>query len=487
MLELDNWFARDLEGLHVPWRGTAFPEPRLLRFNHALAEALGLPEELDTPDGAAFLGGSRLPESLTPVAQAYAGHQFGHFVPQLGDGRALLLGELVDGQGVYRDLHLKGSGPTPFSRGGDGKAALGPMLREFLVGEAMHALGIPTTRALAVVATGEWIQREGPRPGAVLARVALSHLRVGTFEYAATHLDPAGVKRLADHAIARHDPDLRTHETPYLALLERVIERQVQLVVRWMLVGFVHGVMNTDNTTISGESIDYGPCAFMEAYDPGTVFSSIDVHGRYAYGNQPGILEWNLARFAETLLPLIEADNPEHAVALATERIHDIPSRYQTLWLDGMRRKLGLASEEDEDLQLVEELLGHMQRDQVDFTQAFRALIAAAEGRAAPFRRLFAAHSPIDAWLARWQARLARDPQSQEARGASMRQTNPVYIPRNHKVEEALAAAEQEGDLSKFDRLLEAVRHPFEERPGFEDLARPAPEDFGPYRTFCGT
>ena len=487
MLTLDNRFARELEGLHVPWQGRVFPAPRMLRFNHDLARALGLPDGLDTPEGAAFLSGSRLPETLTPVAQAYAGHQFGHFVPQLGDGRALLLGELVDSGGVRRDLHLKGSGPTPFSRGGDGKAAVGPMLREFLIGEAMHALGIPTTRALAVVATGEWIQREGPRPGAVLARVALSHLRVGTFEYAATHLGPGGVKRLADHAIARHDPDLQGHETPYLTFLERVIERQVQLVVQWMLVGFVHGVMNTDNTTISGESIDYGPCAFMEAYDPGTVFSSIDVHGRYAYGNQPGILEWNLARFAETLLPLIEADSPEHAVALATERIHAIPSRYRVLWLDGMRCKLGLASREEEDLELVEALLGHLQHERVDFTQAFRALCDAAEGRIAPFRRLFDPASPIDVWLARWQARLARDSQSQEERRASMQRANPIYIPRNHKVEEALAAAERENDFSEFDRLLEAVRQPFDARPGLEDLAQPAPEDFGPYRTFCGT
>ncbi len=485
MLRLENTFAR-LHGLSVPWRGAVVPRPRLLLFNRALAAELGLPAELESGAGARFLCGMDLPEGLNPVAQAYAGHQFGHFVPQLGDGRALLLGEVVDPAGHRRDLHLKGSGPTPFARGGDGKAALGPMLREYVMGEAMHALGIPTTRALAVVATGERVLREGPRPGAVLARVAASHLRVGTFQYAAVHQGPEGVRRLADYAIRRHDPDLVEHENPYLALLERVIERQVALVTRWMLVGFVHGVMNTDNTTLSGETIDYGPCAFMEAHDPKTVFSSIDVLGRYAYGEQPGIIQWNLARLAETLVPLIDPNDPRRAVELASERIHAIPERQQALWRAGLREKLGLTTQAPGDEALAEDFLELLRRGRVDHTLGFRALADVAEGRTARLRGLFPAHVPVGGWLARWRERLAREPGGTASRAQVLRRVSPLYIPRNHKVEEALAAAEA-GDLGPIERLLEAVTRPFDERPGLEDHAEPAPEDFGPYRTTCGT
>ncbi len=485
MIELHNSYADALEGLYVPWKGLRFPAPRMALFNRELAAELGLPAALDSEEGAALLSGTP-PENATPLAQAYAGHQFGNFVPQLGDGRALLLGEIIGPDGLRRDLHLKGSGPTPFARGGDGRAALGPMLREYLMGEAMHALGIPTTRALAVVTTGERIRRQGLKPGAVLARIAASHLRVGTFEYAAARGNAADLRRLADYTIARHDPDLTARDDRYLALLERVIERQTRLVSRWMLVGFIHGVMNTDNMALSGETIDYGPCAFMDAHHPDTVFSSIDLRGRYAYRNQPVILQWNLARFAETLLPLIDPD-PERAVRLATERIEAVPGRYRALWLEGMRAKLGLAGAEPGDRALAEALTGHLHREGVDHTLAFRHLAAAARGDAAPFRALFGPASPIDDWLARWRRRLARGPRPPEECAAAMERINPLYIPRNHKVEEALEAAENSGDLSAFRRLLSAVTQPFDPRPGYASYAEPAPPEFGPYRTFCGT
>ncbi|OLT02057.1 hypothetical protein BJF90_04545 [Pseudonocardia sp. CNS-004] len=478
LLEFDHSYARELPGLSVPWTAAPVPAPALLALNEALAAELGLDAEaLRAPAGVALLVGSGLPDGAQPVAQAYAGHQFGAYVPRLGDGRALLLGELVDRGGRRRDLHLKGSGRTPFARGGDGKAAVGPMLREYVTGEAMHALGIPTTRALAVVATGEQVVRESLLPGAVLARVAASHLRVGTFQYAAAASEPALVRDLADHAIARHFPDVAGAERPYLEFYRRVVDAQASLVARWMLVGFVHGVMNTDNTTISGETIDYGPCAFMDAFDPATVFSSIDHRGRYAYANQPGIAQWNLARLGETLVPLIDEDT-DTAVEAATEVVTAFVERYEAYWASGMAAKLGL---ETPDTPLVQDLLALLHAQRVDFTRSFRALSAHLRG--GDVRPLFAEPDAFDAWVARWEALL---PPDRGAVAAAMDRVNPVYVPRNHLVEEAVAAATA-GDTAPFHRLVDAVASPFDERPGLERYAEPAPAGCGPHVTYCGT
>jgi uncharacterized protein YdiU (UPF0061 family) len=420
------------------------------------------------------------------VAQAYAGHQFGGYSPRLGDGRALLLGEVLDVHGRRRDLHLKGSGRTPFARAGDGKAAVGPMLRELVIGEAMHALGIRTTRALAVVATGEDVVRETLLPGAVLTRVAASHIRVGTFQYAARQGDPTLVRRLADHAIARHHPFVLDADRPYLAFYEAVVEAQAALIARWMLVGFIHGVMNTDNMTISGETIDYGPCAFMDAYDPGTVFSSIDRGGRYAYANQPPIAQWNLARLGETLLPLL-GDDADTALAAATDVLQSFPGRYHAHWIAGMRAKLGLADEHDEDAALIDDLLALLHAQRVDFTSCLRALSAAARGDAAPARALFGAPVAFDAWSARWQERLSAQASAPRELAAAMDRANPLYIPRNPRVEEALAAATA-GDLGPFEALADVLARPYDERPGLESYAAPAPAGFDDdYLTFCGT
>ncbi len=395
------------------------------------------------------------------------------------------MGEIIDREGKRRDLHLKGSGRTPFSRGGDGKAVLGPVLREFLIGEAMHALGIPTTRALAAVTTGELIVRNGREPGAVLARVASSHLRVGTFQFFAARGETERVRTLADYAIARHHPDLVGAEGRYLELLRRVRDAQADLVARWTLVGFVHGVMNTDNMTISGETIDYGPCAFIDAYDPRAVFSSIDHAGRYAYGNQPNVAQWNLARLAETLLPLIDAD-PDAAVRIATEEVNAFPGIYAARWLEGMRRKLGLVKELPGDLDLANGLFEAMERASVDFTMLFRALSSVVGGDAEPARALFAEPGEFDAWLERYRVRSGLEDLDARARARAMDRLNPVHVPRNHRVEAALAAA-GEGEMEPFDRLLDAVTRPFDARPGFEEFAGPAPAGFGPYVTFCGT
>jgi uncharacterized protein YdiU (UPF0061 family) len=477
---LDDRFARDLAEMAVPWQAEEAPDPRLLVLNESLATELRFdPAWLRSSDGLRLLVGNAVPSGATPVAQAYAGHQFGGFVPRLGDGRALLLGELVDVSGRVRDLHLKGSGRTPFARGGDGLAAVGPMLREYVVSEAMHALGIPTTRSLAVVATGRPVRRETLLPGAVLARVASSHLRVGSFQYARATGDVDLLRRLADHAITRHHPGAAESERPYLALFEAVVAAQASLVAQWMLVGFVHGVMNTDNMTISGETIDYGPCAFMDAFDPATVYSSIDHGGRYAYGNQPVVAEWNLARLAEALLPLLH-DDPEQAVALAVESLGAFRRQYDDAWSTGMRVKLGLPDGLDDAVAspLVDELLAQLQESHVDHTSFFRVLAAAARGDAEPARNLFLDLAAFDGWLQRWRA-LGPD-------ADAMDRVNPVYIPRNHLVEEALAAA-TEGDLAPLDGLLDAMTTPFDERPGLERYATPAPKDFGEYRTFCGT
>ncbi|MEU7908453.1 protein adenylyltransferase SelO family protein [Actinoplanes sp. NPDC049118] len=477
---LGNRFARELPEMAVPWQAAEPPEPRLLVLDEPLAGELGLdPAWLRGPDGVRLLVGAAVPGGATPVAQAYAGHQFGGFVPRLGDGRALLLGELVDGGGRVLDLHLKGSGRTPFARGGDGLAAVGPMLREYVVSRAMHALGIPTTRSLAVVATGRTVRRETPLPGAVLARVAGSHLRVGSFQYARATGDADLLRRLADHAIDRHHRPAAGAERPYLALFEAVVAAQAALVARWMLVGFVHGVMNTDNMTISGETIDYGPCAFMEAFDPAAVYSSIDHGGRYAYGNQPAVAEWNLARLAESLLPLLD-DDQERAVALATESLGGFRTRFDAALSSGRRAKLGLPGGLADAVvgPLVEELLALLHAGRVDHTSFFRALAVAARGDAGPARRLFTDSAAVGDWLARW---LALGPDAD-----AMDRVNPVYIPRNHLVEDALAAA-AEDDLEELRRLLGAVTAPFDERTGLERYAAPAPPDFGDYRTFCGT
>ena len=477
--DLAGGFARELPEMAVSWRAEEAPDPRLLVLNESLATDLGLdPASLRSPDGLRLLVGNFVPMGATPVAQAYAGHQFGGFVPRLGDGRALLLGELLDTGGRLLDLHLKGSGRTPFARGGDGLAAVGPMLREYILSEAMHALGIPTTRSLAVVATGRSVRRETLLPGAVLARVASSHLRVGSFQYARATGDTDLLRRLADHAIARHHPGAAEAGHPYLALFEAVVAAQASLVAQWMLVGFVHGVMNTDNMTISGETIDYGPCAFMEAFDPATVFSSIDEGGRYAYGKQPVVAEWNLARLAEALLPLFH-DDQEQAVTLAVEALGAFRRQYGAAWSAGMRAKLGLPDLDDAATSpLVDELLTLLQASHADHTSFFRYLGAAARGDAEPARGLLLDLAAFDAWLERWRA-LGPD-------ADVMDRVNPVYIPRNHLVEEALAAATA-GDLDPLQRLLDATAHPCDERPGLERYAAPAPQGFGAYRTFCGT
>jgi len=477
---LDSSFARELPEMTVAWQAEPAPDPQLLVLNEPLAADLGLDaDRLRGPDGVALLTGSGVPAGATPVAMAYAGHQFGGFNPRLGDGRALLLGELTDPAGYVHDLHLKGSGRTPFARGGDGLAAVGPMLREHVVSEAMAALGIPTTRSLAVVATGRTVRRETPLPGAVLARVASSHLRVGSFQYAAASGDVGLLRRLADVAIARHHPAAADAEQPYLALFEAVVAAQAQLVARWMQVGFVHGVLNTDNVTISGETIDYGPCAFLDAYDPATVYSSIDTGGRYAYGNQPIVTEWNLARLAEALLPLL-ADDQEQAVALAVPALERFRPQYGAAMTSGWAAKLGLPAGLDDAVTtpLVEGLLALLQADHVDLTSCCRALAGAARGDVPPVRDLFLDLAGIDTWLATWRA-LGPD-------ADAMDRVNPVYIPRNHLVEEALTAA-TDGDLDPLHRLLDAVTDPFTERPGLQRYAAPAPVDFGVYRTFCGT
>jgi uncharacterized protein YdiU (UPF0061 family) len=458
--------------------------------NDELATELGLDAEaLRTPEGLAMLVGNETPTGATPVAMAYAGHQFGGYSPRLGDGRALLLGELVDASGTRRDLHLKGSGRTPFARGGDGKAAVGPMLREYVISEAMHALGVPTTRSLAVVATGDPVVRETMLPGAILVRIAASHLRVGTFQYAAAHEDPTLLQRLADHAIARHHPDAAGAPNPYVAFFEAVSDAQASLIARWMNIGFIHGVMNTDNMTISGETIDYGPCAFMDAYDPATVFSSIDHGGRYAFGNQPQIAQWNLARLAESLLPLFDPDI-DTAVAMATERLQEFPDRYLGYWSEGMLAKIGLPADASDDVsagaELANDLLAMMHQNRVDFTGCFRALSAAMRGDREPVRLLFVDLAAIDAWLDRWLGRVAARSTDLSATADAMDRVNPIYIPRNHLVEEALAAATG-GDLTPFRQLVDVLSEPFVERSGSESYARPAGDGFGDYQTFCGT
>jgi uncharacterized protein YdiU (UPF0061 family) len=466
-IAFDHSYARDLPGTYLRATPDVAPAPSLLFLNLPLARHLGLSL---TPDQARdWFSGAALPPGADPIAQAYAGHQFGGFSPQLGDGRAHLLGEVLSPAGLRFDIQLKGSGKTPFSRGGDGKAAVAPMLREVLISEFMAAAGVPTTRALAVVATGEAVWRETKLPGAVLARVAASHLRVGTFQFFAARGDRAQVAALADYAIARHFPDLAGSSGRHLGFLDAVISAQARLIAQWMGLGFIHGVMNTDNMAISGETIDYGPCAFMEAYAPGTVFSSIDHQGRYAYANQPLILGWNLARLAEALVPLLDPD-PDRAVDLANDRLGGIAARYQAEWLTVMRRKLGLTGTDAGDAALADDLLAAMEG--ADWTLTFRRL-----ADTAALRPLFGDFTKMETWLPRWHARAG------EGAADRIAQSNPAVIPRNHKVEEALTAATA-GDMAPFDALLAAIRQPFAEA---EPYSLPAPTGFGPYVTFCGT
>ncbi len=473
----DNSYARVLPGTFLPVQPAPAPDPHLLVLNRQLAAELGLDPAALEPEAAQIFSGNQLPDGAEPIAQAYAGHQFGGFSPQLGDGRALLLGEVIDRSGRRRDIQLKGSGRTPFSRGGDGKAAVGPMLREYLIGEAMFALGIPTTRALAVVATGAPVLREVELPGAVLARVAASHIRIGTFQFFAARGEADKVKALADYTMARHYPDLQGAANPYVALFDAVVGAQARLIAQWMGVGFIHGVMNTDNMALSGESIDFGPCAFMESYAPGTVFSSIDHGGRYAYANQPLILGWNLARLAETLLPLFDADG-DRAVDIANDLLAGIAPRYRTAWVDVMRAKLGLIGLDENDGPLADDLLAAMQGQGADWTLTFRRLINAVDGDTALLRPLFADFAGIEAWLPRWRRRLAPDA------ALRMRAANPAVIPRNHKVEEALTAATA-GDMAPFRALLAAISTPFADAP--EAFTLPAPAGLGDYVTYCGT
>lgn len=485
-IAFDNSYASLPERFHARLAPTPVAAPRLIRLNAPLARDLGLdPEALAGQAGLGMLAGNHVPEGAAPLAQAYAGHQFGQFTPQLGDGRAILLGEVIAPDGRRRDLQLKGSGPTPFSRRGDGRAALGPVLREYLVSEAMAALGIPTTRALAAVTTGEDVLREARLPGAVLTRVAASHLRVGTFQFFAARGDVAAVRILADYAIARHYPAAAGAANPYRALLAAVIAAQATLIARWMLVGFVHGVMNTDNCAISGETIDYGPCAFLEAYDPAAVFSSIDHYGRYAFANQPRIAHWNLARLAEALLPLLDGEEAA-AIEAAKAELARFSPHFEAAWQAGLRRKLGLAEAREGDAALAQALLEAMAGQGVDFTLAFHHLAAAALGRDAEFRALFADPGAADLWLAAWRARLAEEAVAPPARAAALRAVNPAVIPRNHLVEGAILAATERDDFTVFEALLAVVTRPFElpPEPAFMAPARPEERVLA---TFCGT
>jgi serine/tyrosine/threonine adenylyltransferase len=476
----DNTYTRLPEVFFTPATPARFSAPRVSVLNHRLANDLGLDLGALSPDAAAALfAGQELPEGARPVAEAYAGHQFGHFT-MLGDGRAILLGEHRTPDGRLVDIHLKGAGRTRFSRGGDGRAALGPMLREYAISEAMAALGIPTTRSLAVVTTGEPVYRESVLKGAVLTRIAASHVRVGTFEYAAALDDESSLRALADYAIARHYPELAGAPDKYVAFFRAVADRQARLISRWQLVGFIHGVMNTDNMAISGETIDYGPCAFMNAYDPATVFSSIDRFGRYAYRNQPAIAQWNLARFAEALLRLLDPDQ-QRAIALATEVLDAFPAAFERYWLAGIRAKLGLRAEEAGDKELAQALLDWMHKAKADFTNTFRDLSSGEPPAGERYE-----DPDFRSWYARWQDRIVREAGPKASAYALMRSVNPAVIPRNHRVEEALSAAADRDDLSVLHDLLGALAAPYEDRPELAKY-RDAPVDDCGYRTFCGT
>ncbi|MBB4184966.1 uncharacterized protein YdiU (UPF0061 family) [Sinorhizobium terangae] len=484
----DNSYARLPANFYARVEPTPVAEPWLIKFNRKLAEELGIDTEALERDGAAVLSGNRVPPGAEPLAMAYAGHQFGTFVPQLGDGRAILLGEVIDRGGKRRDIQLKGSGQTPYSRRGDGRAALGPVLREYIISEAMHALGVPTTRALAATVTGQPVYREQILPGAVFTRVAASHIRVGTFQFFAARGDMESVKALADYVIARHYPELKDGEQPYFSLFKAVAARQAELIARWLHIGFIHGVMNTDNMAVSGETIDFGPCAFMDAYDPKKVFSSIDQFGRYAYANQPAIGQWNLARLAETLVPLFDpvADT---AISLANDALTEYGSIFQRHWLDGMRRKIGLSTEEDGDLDLIQSLLTLMHKGNADFTLVFRRLGASAESEDADptLVELFEEPGAVSPWLRDWRGRLARETLDAGTRAAAMRSVNPAFIPRNHRVEQAIEAATRDADFSLFEALLDVTSRPYEDQPEHAAYAAPPEPGEEVLQTFCGT
>jgi len=487
LFHFDNSYARLPQTFHRPARPATARAPKLIRFNHALADALGLAlDGVDETRLAQVLTGQVIPVGAEPLAQAYAGHQFGHFNPQLGDGRALLLGEVIDREGRRRDIQLKGSGPTAFSRNGDGMAALGPVLREYIVSEAFAALGVPATRALAAVSTGEQVVRETMLPGAVFTRVAASHIRVGTFQFFAAQGDEEAIKRLADHVIERHYPEARDAENPYLAMLTMIAESQAKLIARWLSIGFIHGVMNTDNMAVSGETIDFGPCAFLDEYDPRKVFSSIDQRGRYAYANQPGIGQWNIARLAECLLPLLDAEE-EKAVEAANGVLKAFGDVFQEAWLDLFKAKLGVDGEGADDRQLVTDFLELMHQGEADFTLTFRTLSKVAGGAAVEtLIDLFQVPPPgLSDWLTRWRARIADDRTPAE-RQAAMEAVNPALIARNHRIEEAIAAAIY-GDYSFFHRLVDALATPYVEDPETADLRVPPTPDQRVTRTFCGT
>ena len=488
----DNSYAQLPKHFYARVNPTPVASPRLVKLNVELAHSLRLdPDALTSERGVEILAGNCVAEGSEPLAIAYAGHQFGHFVPQLGDGRANLLGEVIGRDGLRYDIQLKGSGPTPFSRRGDGRAALGPVLREYILSEAMAAIGVPTTRALAAVTTGERVYRETAVPGAVLTRVAASHLRVGTFQYFAAQGDVAGTRRLADYAIARHYPEIAKTKRPYRSMLDCVITQQAHLVAQWMLIGFIHGVMNTDNTSISGETIDYGPCAFMEAYDPDMVFSSIDHQGRYAYSNQPHAAHWNLIRFAETLLPVLEQEEGtrEAALSSANDALALFGPQFEAAHLAGLRRKLGLFTEHEDDAALAQDLLNRMAANRADFTLTFRRLcdaVVSPEGDV-NVRTLFAEPAAYDAWAIGWRRRLEKEPVSGKERASAMRLANPVFIPRNHLVEAALVAAVERQDFQPFENLLDVVSRPYQERSGLAIYATPATLEQCVRETFCGT
>ncbi len=487
-IAFDNTYATLPDRFFERVAPTPVAAPRLIALNDGLAKTLGLDLAfLRSPEGVAILAGNRIAQGSAPLAQAYAGHQFGNFVPQLGDGRAVLLGEVVALSGERFDIQLKGSGPTRFSRRGDGRAALGPVIREYIVSEAMAALGLPTTRSLAAVTSGEQVIRERMLPGGVLTRVASSHLRVGTFQYFAAREDIEGLRLLADYAIARHYPEAATAADPYLALFESVGARLADLVARWMQIGFIHGVLNTDNTSIAGETIDYGPCAFMDAYHPRKVFSSIDRQGRYAYQNQPGIVQWNLARLGECLLPLFTGDR-DAALAKANEALGQFGTAFEAAYLAGFRRKLGLFDAHADDEALISDLLVRMAEGKADFTLTFRALSDLAGGSEAndSVRDLFANPASYDAWAFVWRERLSREPQTPQQRCAAMKSVNPKYIPRNHRVEAAIAAAEL-GQFDLFEELNRVLAKPYDDQPEFERYAAPPQPEEEVLQTFCGT
>jgi len=486
-IDFQNTFARDLEGLYKKGNSCKCPSAEVLLLNKSLSLELGIDlNRLQSKNALDIFSGNIKPENSITLAQAYSGHQFGQFNPNLGDGRALLIGEAINQKGKLIDIQLKGAGQTPYSRRGDGKSALGPVLREYLISESMHVLGIPTTRALAAIKTGDQLERDGLLPGGIMTRIASSHIRIGTFEYARFHKDNQLIKKLTDYSIARHFPDTANVENPYLAFFAAVCNQQALLIANWMSVGFIHGVMNTDNMTISGETIDFGPCAFMDSYDPSTVFSSIDVNKRYAYANQPAILTWNLTRLAETLIPLIHKDKNE-SIKLLTEVLQLIKPVYTNYWLSIMRSKIGLSKEDQNDIEIISNFLEIMEEEKADFTLCFRSLSKALIGDGQTIRALFNNSRRFDGWMMIWQERISQEGIAEEKIAATMNKVNPIYIPRNHKVEEALHEAVFKNNMLPFNKLHSLLQNPFEEIDGFESFKEPAPKSDIPYKTFCGT